>query len=121
VTSIEFERVIIYKSGFRAFSKSFSTARYIYLLKRDIFGAVILFLNFTFFFIILIALDGSILEFFSLTNFTRAIAMPALAFSGLRYILKSSSYSSLLELLKTCISFIPIRIMRKLIFILFLA
>jgi hypothetical protein len=79
-----------------------------YLLKRDIFEIAILFLNFTFFYIIFIALDGSIFKSFFLANFTRVIVMPASALSGLRYILKLLSYFLSLELLETCIPFIPI-------------
>jgi hypothetical protein len=56
-----------------------------YLLKRGIFGVVIFFLNFFFFFLLLLALDGSILESFSLTDFTRAVIIFTLALSGLRY------------------------------------
>jgi hypothetical protein len=78
------------------------------------------FLNFTFFFIILIALDGSIFKSFFLTDFTRVIAMLALALSGLRYILKLLSHFLLFELLETYISFIPIRIVRRLASVSFL-
>jgi hypothetical protein len=114
VTGIKFGKVIIWESGFRASNKSFSTTRYIYLLKRDVFGTAIPFLNFSFFFIILIALDGNISESFSLADFTRVAVMPALALSGLRYTLKLLSYFFSFESLGTCIPFIPIRIVRRL-------
>jgi hypothetical protein len=90
-----------------------------YLLKRDIFGTIISFLNSIFFPIILIALDGNILKSFFLANFTRVTIMPALALSELRYILRSLFYFLSLELSKTCIPFILIRIMQRLVFISF--
>jgi hypothetical protein len=90
-----------------------------YLLKRDVFEIAIFFKkkNFS---IILFALDGNILKSFFLTDFTRAAVIFTLALSGLRYILKLLSHSSSLELLGICILFIPIRIMRRLAFVLFL-
>jgi hypothetical protein len=96
-----------------------STARCIYLLKRDIFEVTISFLNFIFFFIILIVLDGSISAFFFFVNLMRVIVIFISLFPGLKYTLKFLSHFSLLELSETCILFISIRIMRRLALISF--
>jgi hypothetical protein len=120
VTGVKSEIITIWGFGFRIFNKFSSTTRYMYLLKRDIFETAIPFLNFTFFIIILIALDGSIPKFFFLVDFMRATIMPDSIFPELRYILRFLSYFLSFELSGTCILFIFIRIMRRLAFISFL-